>query len=41
MDEHMDMRNWWNGTDRGKHQIVGEKPIPVSFPTTQIPNRLV
>jgi len=36
----MSTEQWWNDTDRGKAEVLGEKPIPVTLYLPQTPHWL-
>ena len=40
VDGWMSMEQWWNDTDRGKTEVLGQKPVPVPLSRPQISNGL-
>jgi hypothetical protein len=36
----MSIEQWWNDTERGKSEVLGEKTVPVPFCPTKIPHGL-
>jgi len=39
-DRLRNMKHWWNDTEGGKAEVLGEKPVPVALYPLQIPHGL-